>query len=141
MKIGELAKEAGCKTETIRFYEKIGLFPEAQRTESNYRIYGKKHLERLIFIRNCRALEMSHDEIRTLISIIEQPAGKTAHHNAHTLLESHLHHIDERIAELKALRLQLLKLQSNCQPCDDSCSILQGLADMDVPVKAVKSHV
>lgn len=141
MKIGELAKQAGCPTETIRFYEKIGLFPEAQRTENNYRIYGKKHAERLMFIRNCRALEMSHDEIRTLIAIIDKPSGLAEHRDVHILLESHLEHIDERIAELSALRSQLLALQQNCHVSDDDCSILQGLADMDVSVKSGKSHV
>ncbi|RKS85070.1 MerR family transcriptional regulator [Orbus hercynius] len=141
MKIGELAKAAGCTAETIRFYEKIGLFAQAQRTASNYRLYGKTHLERLIFIRNCRALEMSHDEIRTLITIMDHPAKQTQHHNAHVLLNSHLHHIDERIAELTALRMQLLKLQQDCHPCHDSCGILQGLAEMEVDVKAGKSHL
>lgn len=142
MKIGELAKEAGCSTETIRFYEKIGLLPEAQRTENNYRIYNKKHIERLIFIRNCRALEMSHDEIRTLITIMEQPSGQAEHRNAHLLLDSHLHHIDARIAELTALREQLLTLQGDCKAdAHDDCSILQGLADMAVEVKTAKSHV
>jgi len=141
MKIGELASFAGCTAETIRFYEKIGLLPKANRTESNYRIYTKKHQERLIFIRNCRALEMSHDEIRTLITIIDNATNQLEHQSAHTLLASHLQHIDERIDELKALRTQLVSLQNQCHPSDESCAILQELAGMEVKAKTAKSHV
>lgn len=141
MKIGELASAAGCTTETIRFYEKIGLLPQADRTQSNYRIYSKKHLDRLIFIRNCRALEMSHDEIRTLNTIMDNDSNQLEHTSAHALLKSHLRHIDERIDELTALRKQLVSLQQHCHPSDDSCGILQELAGMEVKAKSVKSHV
>jgi len=44
MKIGELAKIAHCTTETIRFYEKEALLPEAERTEANYRSYTVRHV-------------------------------------------------------------------------------------------------
>ncbi|WP_392551982.1 MerR family transcriptional regulator [Orbus wheelerorum] len=140
MKIGELASIAGCTSETIRFYEKIGLLPQAERTQSNYRIYGKKHLERLIFIRNCRALEMSHEEIRMLIAIIDSP-NQLEHQSAHLLLASHLHHIDERIDELTSLRKQLVRLQNHCHPNNESCGILQELAEMEVQAKVAKSHL
>ncbi|WP_392562980.1 Cd(II)/Pb(II)-responsive transcriptional regulator [Orbus sturtevantii] len=141
MKIGELANAAGCTTETIRFYEKIGLLPEADRTQSNYRVYAKKHLERLVFIRNCRALEMSHDEIRTLITIMDGAPNQLEHQSAHSLLASHLQHIDQRIEELTSLRKQLVSLQQHCHPSDESCGILQELSAMDVKAKSAKSHI
>ena len=50
MKIGELAKATGSLVQTIRFYEREGLLPQAERTEGNYRIYGQDHAERLAFI-------------------------------------------------------------------------------------------
>ena len=65
MKIGELAQIAQCTVETVRYYEKEGLLPSPARTAGNFRLYGLGHVERLRFIRNCRALDMSHDEIRT----------------------------------------------------------------------------
>lgn len=141
MKIGELAKIIGCATETIRFYEKIGLIPPADRSENNYRQYNKKHLERLMFIRNCRSLEMNHDEIQTLIIIMDNPNNQVDHHSAHSLIVNHLRHIDERIDELKSLRQELVKLQSHCQSSNLSCGILQELTEMPVVTKPVKSHV
>src|SRR5690606_14867068 len=74
MKIGELARAARCSTETVRFYEKAGLLPEPARSGGNYRQYGPAHLERLRFIRNCRGLDMAHDEIRALLGMIDHPA-------------------------------------------------------------------
>ncbi|MGL4860686.1 MAG: MerR family transcriptional regulator, partial [Enterobacteriaceae bacterium] len=67
MKIGELAQAANCTTETIRFYEKKELLPKAERTAANYRSYTPAHLERLRFIRVCRTLDMTHEEIRQLL--------------------------------------------------------------------------
>ncbi|MGL6014243.1 MAG: MerR family transcriptional regulator, partial [Shewanella oncorhynchi] len=67
MKIGELAQAAQCTVETIRYYEKEALLPEPARTNSNYRDYNQRHLDRLSFIRNCRALDMTHQEIRALL--------------------------------------------------------------------------
>ena len=52
MKIGELARATGTKVVTVRYYEKIGLLPEPDRSEDNYRDYGKTSLERLRFIRH-----------------------------------------------------------------------------------------
>lgn len=64
MKIGELATASATPVETIRYYEREGLLPQPTRTASNYRIYEEQHLERLQFIRNCRGLQMSLDEVR-----------------------------------------------------------------------------
>ncbi|MBC9130030.1 MerR family transcriptional regulator [Frischella sp. Ac48] len=141
MKINELAKVVGCSTETIRFYEKTGLLFRPERGANNYRIYHKKHLERLLFIRNCRALEMSHDEIKTLITIMVNPNNQAEHDNAHQLLQAHLQHIDERIEELTNLRQQLMKLQNHCHSSNQSCGILQELTEMSVTVKSTKNHL
>jgi DNA-binding transcriptional MerR regulator len=63
MRIGELAQTAQCSVETIRYNEKEGLLPKPVRSANNYRIYGSNHLRRLLFIRNCRALDMSQKEV------------------------------------------------------------------------------
>ena len=74
MKIGELAHIAQCSVETIRFYEKEALLATPARTAGNFRSYNAEHVERLRFIRNCRALDMSHEEIHTLLRLTDQPA-------------------------------------------------------------------
>jgi Cd(II)/Pb(II)-responsive transcriptional regulator len=134
MKIGELAKIAHCTTETIRFYEKERLLPEAERTEANYRSYTAKHVERLRFIRNCRALDMTHDEIRALLRLTDAPANGCGGIN--TLIDEHIAHVDTRIEELMQLKAQLTTLRDQCHgehPVED-CGIVHGLTDMDVAV-------
>jgi len=48
--IGKLGEAAGVKVPTIRYYEQIGLLPEAERSAGNQRLYGRKAMERLAFI-------------------------------------------------------------------------------------------
>ncbi|HEY2022403.1 Cd(II)/Pb(II)-responsive transcriptional regulator [Paraburkholderia sp.] len=134
MKIGELAKIAHCTTETIRFYEKERLLPEAERTEANYRSYTARHVERLRFIRNCRALDMTHDEIRALLRLTDAPANGCGGINS--LIDEHIAHVDMRIEELQQLKAQLATLRDQCHgehPVED-CGIVHGLTDMDVAV-------
>ncbi|NYT63971.1 Cd(II)/Pb(II)-responsive transcriptional regulator [Alcaligenaceae bacterium] len=135
MKIGELAKAANCSTETIRFYEKEGLLPEPGRNNSNYRSYQAEHLERLRFIRNCRTLDMAHEEIRGLLAFIDSPRGDCAPVN--DLLDEHIVHVDTRITELIRLREQLIGLRKQCasaQPIED-CGIIHGLVTMETEEK------
>ena len=67
--IGELGRRTDTKVETIRYYEKEALLPEPTRSASNYRLYGARHVERLQFIRRCRALDMTLDEVRALLQL------------------------------------------------------------------------
>ncbi len=135
MKIGELAHVAQTTVETIRYYEKEGLLLEPARTAGNFRVYGPAHLERLRFIRNCRALDMSHGEIRTLLGLADQPAQGCGAINA--VFDQHITHVDERIRELTYLKDQLASLRQQCQVerAVDACGILQGLAAMKTGVK------
>lgn len=129
MRIGELAKKAGCGADTVRYYEREGLLPPPGRSEGNYRLYDAGHLARLAFIRNCRALEMSLGEIRTLLGVKDGDGADCSGVTA--LLDAHIGHVDERIARLAALREQLAGLRERCcgvTPVAD-CGILQGLAE------------
>lgn len=128
MKIGELAGAASTPTETIRFYEREGLLPGAGRSESNYRIYGDAHVQRLSFIRHCRSLDMTLDEIRALLRFKDAPGEDCAGVNA--LLDAHVAHVAERIRELKSLQRELASLRDQCRSsaAASECGILSGLS-------------
>jgi Cd(II)/Pb(II)-responsive transcriptional regulator len=128
MKIGELARAASTPVETIRYYEREALLPEPPRTGNNYRIYGDEHLERLAFIRHCRTLDMTLDEIRVLLRFKDAPAEDCGAVNR--LLDEHLGHVEARIDELKALHRQLLSLRDRCLQNTSAadCGILTGIA-------------
>jgi Cd(II)/Pb(II)-responsive transcriptional regulator len=136
MKIGELAQVAQCTVETIRYYEKEALLPAPERTAGNFRVYGPEHVERLRFIRNCRALDMSHSEIHTLLGLADQAEqGCGAVNN---VFDQHIAHVDERIRELTHLKQQLATLRQRCrsEQAVQSCGILQGLEAMEAEPKA-----
>jgi Cd(II)/Pb(II)-responsive transcriptional regulator len=142
MRIGELAKMAQCTTETIRFYEKEGLLPQAGRTDSNYRSYTETHAERLRFIRNCRALDMTHDEIRNLLSATDAPGGPCGSINS--LVDEHIVHVDRRIEELLQLKLQLVALRGQCTTVESAtdCGIVQALSTNTLtPTRDKRTHV
>ena len=138
MKIGELAQVAQCTVETIRYYEKEGLISAPERTAGNYRKYNSSHVERLRFIRNCRALDMTHGEIHALLGLMGKPDdGCNA---VNLLLDDHIGHVDVRIAELQHLKQQLTHLRQQCQAerVIEDCGILHELAVMETEPKPVK---
>lgn len=140
MKIGELAEKTQCSAETIRYYEKIGLLPEPERLANNYRQYGPVHVGRLRFIRNCRSLDMTHEEIRHLLQFITQPESGCEPVTA--VISDHLHHVDVRIQELTQLRQQLLQLKAACshENSAQACGILDQISNMD-PLPENETHL
>jgi len=127
MKIGDLAAATRTPVETIRFYEREQLLPVPQRTVSNYRIYAPAHVEQLAFIRHCRSLDMTLDEIRVLLRVKDQPLASCAEVNA--LLDAHIGHVAHRIQELKTLETHLQDLRQQCSDSPDAehCGILNEL--------------
>jgi Cd(II)/Pb(II)-responsive transcriptional regulator len=132
LKIGALAQQTASSVETIRYYEQQKLLPQPARSDGNYRLYNESHVKRLQFIRHCRALDMTLDEIRTLLDFRDTPASNCA--GVNILLDHHIEHVTHRIKELKALQMQLKELRTRCTSVQSStaeCGILQGLADAD----------
>jgi len=127
MKIGELAKLADCKVETVRYYEHEGLLKAPARSTGNYRLYNSAHLERLTFIRNCRTLDMTLDEIRSLLALIDRPEENCE--GVNTLVDEHIKHVQARVTSLLALQQQLIELRQRCAAGRDApeCGILQCL--------------
>lgn len=128
LKIGELAKRTGCPVETIRYYERERLLAEPPRSEGNYRLYDERHAERLQFIRHCRSLDMTLDEIRDLLEFSDQPEQNCGVVNQ--LLDRHIEHVATRIQGLKSLQTELKRLRATCRHAQavKDCGILQGLA-------------
>ncbi|OPZ60870.1 MAG: HTH-type transcriptional regulator ZntR [Deltaproteobacteria bacterium ADurb.Bin510] len=130
-KIGELTKLTGCPVETIRYYEKQGLLAEPRRTAGGYRAYTRADVERLNFIRNCRALDMSLDEIRSLLNLRDQPQAGCDEVNV--VLDEHIEHVAQRLRELTELHAALKELRSQCSgSCKSAqCGVLKGLVAVE----------
>ncbi|MGE8409770.1 MAG: Cd(II)/Pb(II)-responsive transcriptional regulator [Pseudomonas sp.] len=125
MKIGELAKATDCAVETIRYYERENLLPEPARSDGNYRVYTQAHVERLTFIRNCRTLDMTLEEIRSLLQLRDSPQDQCESVNA--LVDEHIEHVQARIDGLMALQAQLVELRRRCHAEGEPCAILERL--------------
>ena len=135
MRIGELARLTGTETVTIRYYEKQGLMPPPARSDSNYRIYNDSHRERLLFIRHCRAMDISLEEVATLLECREQPTMSCT--NVNRMIDSHVAQVQRQIQDLQRLEIQLKQLRTRCnvehnpnhQAAD--CGILESLEHCD----------
>lgn len=137
MKIGELSAASGTTVESIRFYEREGLLAAPARTDGNYRVYGDEHVQRLVFIRRCRSLDMALDEIRVLLGFKDAPSANCGDVNA--VLDEHIGHVASRVQELRVLERQLRELRSQCQSIESGadCGILKQLSSgvVDEPVR------
>jgi Cd(II)/Pb(II)-responsive transcriptional regulator len=131
IRIGELSELAGCPVETIRYYEREGLLAKANRSSGNYRLYDQQHVEALQFIRNCRALDMTLEEIRALIALRSKPSRACTEVN--DLLDEHIEHVHNRISELKKLDRTLHSLRAKCQNIlsVENCEILKGIGHLN----------
>ena len=129
MRIGELAKQSGLTTKTLRFYEQAGLLPPPARTAAGYRDFNNNALARLSFVRAAQAAGLTLAEIRTILAVREDQGPPCLH--VTTLLARHATALDERIAELEATRTEVRRLQdraatlnaSDCQE-DGVCHII-----------------
>jgi DNA-binding transcriptional MerR regulator len=126
--IGEAARQSGVKVPTIRYYEQIGLLPAASRTEGNRRLYDRRDLDRLAFIRHARELGFEVDAIRTLLSLQDEPEQSCA--AADAIAKARLTEVDKRIASLNALRDELLRMVKQCASGRiGDCHVIETLAD------------
>jgi len=139
MRIGELAKAAESDVDTIRYYEKIGILPKPARTDGNYRHYGEQHTERLRFVRRCRSLDMTLDEIRVLLPFRAAPDADCREVN--NLLDEHIGHVSARIAALTHLEKELRSLRRQCRSVQRAkdCGILAEIGKNTSPSSTTKS--
>lgn len=124
-RISQAAALSGVSTANIRFYEKEKLLSPHGRGDNSYRIYSDGDIHQLRFIRLCRAMDMSLDEVRTLLGL--NLASKTDCDTARDALDGHLTHVRERLAELKTLEKDLKALRNRCDGSDDLCHIIEAL--------------
>ena len=73
LKIGDLAERTGTSAPTIRYYEQIGLLRLAARQPGGQRVYSRDDVERLTFIRRCRDFDFSIEQVRMLVSLMQDP--------------------------------------------------------------------
>lgn len=112
MRIGELARATGTNAETIRYYEREGILPAADRTHSNYRDYSADHLATLGFVRRARELGFSMAQVRQLLALSDHDDKPCE--DVDRLVGQQLADVERKIADLSLLRAELSQMARSC---------------------------
>ena len=125
--IGALSTRTGVNIETIRYYERIGVMPAPPRTEGGQRVYDDDHVKRLSFIRRCRALGFSLDDIRALLKLVDgcdHTCGEV-----YDMTVAHIADIRAKITDLNRMERVLKDMAARCAGGDvPDCPILEALS-------------
>jgi DNA-binding transcriptional MerR regulator len=106
--VSKLAAEVGVKADTVRYYEKAGLLPAPERSESGYRAYDEGAVDRLRFIKGVQAFGLRLREVRELLDILDQGACPCGH--TEILVNRRVAEINDEIERLGRVRKQLVTL-------------------------------
>ena len=130
MSIGELASATGVKAVTIRYYEQIGVLPAPARTAGNYRSYSQGHSQRLRFIRRCRDLGFSLNQVHDFFRLSAEEASSSCI-EVRRIAERHLQDIEEKLADLNEVASQLRQITSSCSGKNPmaECRIMDALSN------------
>lgn len=124
--IGSAAKSAGVSVDTVRFYERQGLLPAAERSPNGYRVYSAVTVERLRFIRKAKALGFTLEDIAELLRL--QDGGGRRTQVRHTV-QQRIEDLNRKLEEITALRDALVQLQTRCHGSGTlaGCPIIEGV--------------
>ena len=123
---GVLAQKSAVNSETIRYYEKIGLMPHPMRSEGGHRLYNDDHLKRLVFIRRCRELGFSLEEIKNLLGLVD--TGEYSCDEVRLRTEAHLKDVQHKLRDLKKMEGMLKEMVSECRNGKlSNCPIVEAL--------------
>ncbi|PHS28151.1 MAG: transcriptional regulator [Robiginitomaculum sp.] len=127
--IGNVAKLTGVKIETIRYYEKAGVLTSPARGENGYRLYTKAQIERLMFVKRCRALGFSLSQTLSLLNLANSE-GRTCKQISQKA-EKQLKDVRTKIEDLRRMEDVLAAYVDAC-PRDASidCPIVTALSDV-----------
>lgn len=124
--IGRLADEAGVNVETIRYYQRRGLMAEPDKPTSGHRRYASDSIKRVRFIKRAQVLGFTLDEVGSLLELDEACACT----ETRELATHKLQVIEEKLADLKAMRKALTALLRQCDEgaTRGNCPIIHALA-------------
>ncbi len=127
--ISQVASAAEVNVQTVRYYERRGLFPTPRRTPSGYRQYAADAVARLRFIKHAQELGFSLKEIQELLGLRVRHAAACDTVERKTRAKIGL--VQQKIAGLQRVKRTLERLAAACaarRPTDE-CPILEALQD------------
>ncbi|WP_110317996.1 MerR family transcriptional regulator [Mycolicibacterium moriokaense] len=127
MRTSEVAAQAHVNTQTLRYYERRGLLPQPERTESGYRAYTPEAVRVVRFVKRAQQLGFTLDEIEELLHLAQ--GGPASCAEAKAMARTRIADLGHRIEELVGMRDALTRLVDTCdQPrAERDCPILRDL--------------
>ncbi len=134
MQIGQLARLAGVKPDTVRFYERAGLLPKPNRAANGYRAYDGRAAKQLGFIKQAQALGFSLEEVRRILRL--QGKGSATCNCVLAMAEATLAELEIKISDTQkvadALRKNLVRWRrtrrNKNQMVAEFCSLIESSA-------------
>lgn len=152
-RISEVAERTGFPPPTLRYYERIGLIPSPQRSQSGYRVFSEQHVRLLDFISRAKRLGLPLEEIKTLAEAWSRDDCKATQEQLIALLEAKLAQVRHLIGDLVEFRDQLDEVfrdlakrqsPSRCGPecgCDIEVSTIELQASRELTLVSLKPHL
>ncbi len=131
LSIGQLARQAGVGVDTVRYYERRGLLPTADRLANGYRIYSADSARRLGFVRHAQELGFTLEEIRELLALRVDRGRRCA--DVRELALAKLAAIDAKLESLRRIRGALATLAGRCtgRGPTSACPLLDSLDEQN----------
>jgi Hg(II)-responsive transcriptional regulator len=127
VRTSEVAAQAHVNTQTLRYYERRGLLPQPERTQSGYRTYTADAVRVVRFVKRAQQLGFTLDEIEELLHLAQ--GGPASCEEAKAMASTRIADLQHRIEELAGIRDALTRLVDTCdQPrAERDCPILRDL--------------
>lgn len=126
MRIGELAREVGVSTDTVRYYERSGHLPRASRRDNDYREYDAQDVEHLRLLIDLRRLDVPLEDAARIAGWCHAGHCGEASAELPRLIDRRRAEIAERIAGLRALDARLGGLLGHLERPRRALAVLDG---------------
>ena len=124
MKISELSKSTHTNIETIRYYEKQGVLQPPKRLVNGYRYYDEESVEQLNFIKKCRTLGFSLENIKVLNRI---KFSMEDHYQVDQLVLNQLIQVENKISQLLEIKAFLQSIVTESEHNEEECKAIEGV--------------
>ncbi len=126
LSIGELSAMTGCNSETIRYYERIEILPKPPRSAGGHRQYDQDAAQRLKFVRKCRDLGFSLDQVRELLHFVD--GGNYTCDEVRAMAVGHMESVKRKISDLNKMKRVLADMVDQCNGGQvPDCPIIDAL--------------
>ena len=126
MRIGTAAERAGVNVQTLRYYERRGLLQRPPRQTSGYREFPDEAVRVVRFVKRAQDLGFTLDEVEELLHLRNHKRRDRAQVQA--VAERRVHQIEQKIAELQAVKKALSHLLHCCREGSTlECPIIEAL--------------